>query len=188
MNRDTVEGKFDQLKGKAKQSIGEALGNDKLANSGTVDQVKGAAKEVWGNAKDTFHAVAGEAHAASALTATAKRPFAVPEAAPAASFNSSAPLPSSAAGVRETAIPTAAAVLSAVHASLPTRPAPLPAQPTPAAARSARVDPDLGGRRRHRDALARRSGAAALIVRACDAKTNLRHVGGRTRRLQGAKV
>jgi len=63
MNRDTVEGKFDQLKGNAKQSIGEALGNDKLANSGTVDQVKGAAKEVWGNAKDTFHAVAGEAHA-----------------------------------------------------------------------------------------------------------------------------
>jgi uncharacterized protein YjbJ (UPF0337 family) len=63
MNRDTVEGKFDQLKGKAKQSIGEAIGNDKLANSGTVDQVKGAAKEVWGNAKDTFHAVAGEAHA-----------------------------------------------------------------------------------------------------------------------------
>ena len=63
MNRDTVEGKFDQVKGKAKQSIGEAIGNDKLANSGTVDQVKGAAKEVWGNAKDTFHAVAGEAHA-----------------------------------------------------------------------------------------------------------------------------
>jgi uncharacterized protein YjbJ (UPF0337 family) len=63
MNRDTAEGKFDQLKGKAKQSIGEAIGNDKLANSGTVDQVKGAAKEVWGNAKDTFHAVAGEAHA-----------------------------------------------------------------------------------------------------------------------------
>ena len=63
MNRDTVEGKFDQLKGNAKQSIGEALGTDKLANSGTVDPVKGAAKEVWGNAKDTFHAVAGEAHA-----------------------------------------------------------------------------------------------------------------------------
>ena len=63
MNRDTAEGKFDQLKGKAKQSIGEALGNDKLANSGAVDQVKGAAKEVWGNAKDTFHAVADDAHA-----------------------------------------------------------------------------------------------------------------------------
>jgi uncharacterized protein YjbJ (UPF0337 family) len=66
MNRDTAEGKFDQLKGKAKQSIGEALGNDKLANSGTVDQVKGAAKEAWGNAKDTFHAVTGEAHACCA--------------------------------------------------------------------------------------------------------------------------
>jgi uncharacterized protein YjbJ (UPF0337 family) len=52
MNRDTVEGKFDQLKGKAKQSVGEAVGNNKLANSGAIDQVKGAGKEAWGNAKD----------------------------------------------------------------------------------------------------------------------------------------
>lgn len=42
MNRETVEGKFDQLKGKAKQSVGEAVGNSKLANSGAIDQVKGA--------------------------------------------------------------------------------------------------------------------------------------------------
>ena len=63
MNRDTAEGKFDQLKGKAKQSIGEAIGDHKLANSGTVDQVKGAAKEAWGNAKDAAHAVSDDAHA-----------------------------------------------------------------------------------------------------------------------------
>ena len=50
--------KFEQLKGKAKQSVGEALGNQKLANSGAVDQVKGAAQEAWGNAKDAVHAVA----------------------------------------------------------------------------------------------------------------------------------
>jgi uncharacterized protein YjbJ (UPF0337 family) len=62
MNSDTAAGKFDQLKGKAKQSVGEALGNQRLANSGAVDQVKGAVKEAWGNAKDAVHAVAGEAH------------------------------------------------------------------------------------------------------------------------------
>jgi uncharacterized protein YjbJ (UPF0337 family) len=52
MNRDTASGKFDQMKGKAKQSIGEAVGNDRLANSGTADQVKGNVKEAWGSTKD----------------------------------------------------------------------------------------------------------------------------------------
>jgi uncharacterized protein YjbJ (UPF0337 family) len=63
MNHDTAEGKFDQLKGKAKQSIGEAIGNDKLANSGALDQIKGAAKEAWGNTKDAVHAIADDARA-----------------------------------------------------------------------------------------------------------------------------
>jgi uncharacterized protein YjbJ (UPF0337 family) len=66
MNHDTAAGKFDQLKGKAKQSVGEALGNQRLANSGAADQVKGAVKEAWGNVKDAVHAVAGEAHACCA--------------------------------------------------------------------------------------------------------------------------
>lgn len=52
MNRDTVSGKFDQMKGKVKQSVGEATGNERMANSGTADQVKGAAKEGWGSMKD----------------------------------------------------------------------------------------------------------------------------------------
>lgn len=61
MNTDIAEGKFDQLKGKAKQSVGEAIGNDRLANSGTIDQVKGAAKEAWGNAKDAAHSISSDA-------------------------------------------------------------------------------------------------------------------------------
>ncbi len=52
MNNDQVSGKFDQAKGKVKQGIGEAVGNQDMANSGTADQVKGAAKETWGNVKD----------------------------------------------------------------------------------------------------------------------------------------
>ena len=52
MNSDQVSGKVDQIKGKVKQGIGEAVGNQRLANQGVVDQVKGSAKEVWGNVKD----------------------------------------------------------------------------------------------------------------------------------------
>jgi uncharacterized protein YjbJ (UPF0337 family) len=58
MNRDTAEGKFDQLKGKVKESMGEAVGSDRLANAGAADQVKGAAKEAWGNAKDAVRTAA----------------------------------------------------------------------------------------------------------------------------------
>lgn len=57
MNTDKAEGKLDQITGKIKQSVGEAVGNDRLANSGVADQVKGAAKETWGNAKDTAHEI-----------------------------------------------------------------------------------------------------------------------------------
>jgi uncharacterized protein YjbJ (UPF0337 family) len=56
MNTDTLSGKTDQIKGQVKQSVGEAVGNQDLANSGTADQVKGNAKEAWGNVKDAFNA------------------------------------------------------------------------------------------------------------------------------------
>jgi uncharacterized protein YjbJ (UPF0337 family) len=52
MDKDRVSGKFDQTIGKAKEKVGDAVGNQKLANQGVADQVKGAAKETWGNAKD----------------------------------------------------------------------------------------------------------------------------------------
>lgn len=55
MNKDQVEGKFDQATGKLKEKIGETAGNQRLANEGLTDQVKGAAKETWGNAKDVAH-------------------------------------------------------------------------------------------------------------------------------------
>ncbi len=61
MSTDTVSGKFDQLKGQVKQSIGEATNDDSLANSGAADQVKGHAKEAWGNTKDAVHSVSTDA-------------------------------------------------------------------------------------------------------------------------------
>ena len=57
MNKDQASGKVEQAVGKVKQSVGEALGNDRLANQGVVDQVKGAAKETWGNAKNAAQKV-----------------------------------------------------------------------------------------------------------------------------------
>jgi uncharacterized protein YjbJ (UPF0337 family) len=57
MNTDKVEGKYDQVAGKIKQRVGEALGNEKLANAGVAEQIKGAAKETWGHAKHSANAV-----------------------------------------------------------------------------------------------------------------------------------
>ena len=62
MNRDTAEGKFDQIKGKVKQSVGEAFGDHSLANSGAADQVKGAAKEGWACPSDAAIARAYGTH------------------------------------------------------------------------------------------------------------------------------
>lgn len=52
MNESKVEGVFDEAKGKVKQGVGEAFNDQSLANSGAADQVKGHAKETWGNVKD----------------------------------------------------------------------------------------------------------------------------------------
>ena len=52
MNKDQVAGKIAQALGKMEQSVGERVGIQKLANRGVVNQVKGAAKETWGDAKD----------------------------------------------------------------------------------------------------------------------------------------
>ncbi len=52
MNKETVTGKFDQVAGAIKQKVGEAFKDQSLANSGVAEQVKGAAKETWGKAKD----------------------------------------------------------------------------------------------------------------------------------------
>ncbi len=62
MNKDQVTGKVEQAAGKVKQSVGETLGNQKLANQGVADQVKGAAKETWGNVKDAAAVTADRHH------------------------------------------------------------------------------------------------------------------------------
>jgi uncharacterized protein YjbJ (UPF0337 family) len=53
MNKSHVTGGIDQAVGKVKETVGNAVGNEKLANEGAAQQVKGAAKETWGNVKDS---------------------------------------------------------------------------------------------------------------------------------------
>lgn len=48
----TVKGKFDEVVGKVKQGVGEAVGNDNLANKGTAQQVQGHAEQAWGSVKE----------------------------------------------------------------------------------------------------------------------------------------
>lgn len=73
MDKDRVSGKFDQGIGKAKEKLGEAVGNQKLANEGVADQVKGAAKETWGNAKDAARTTHDRHVADTENAANAKR-------------------------------------------------------------------------------------------------------------------
>ena len=51
----TVKGKWDEVAGKVKQGVGEAVGNENLANKGTAQQVKGHAEQTWGAVKETAH-------------------------------------------------------------------------------------------------------------------------------------
>lgn len=55
MDSTKFEGELDEAKGKIKQGLGETFNDQSLANSGAADQVKGHAKEAWGDTKDAVH-------------------------------------------------------------------------------------------------------------------------------------
>ena len=50
-NRDEIEGKWDQAKGKTKETIGRALNDDELEAEGQVDDAGGQVKEGFGKAR-----------------------------------------------------------------------------------------------------------------------------------------
>ena len=45
---------WNETKGKVKEEIGHATGNDRLAGEGVVDQIKGKIQRGIGNAKDAI--------------------------------------------------------------------------------------------------------------------------------------
>ena len=60
MNQDHARGKMDEVKGKAKNVVGDITGNHGTSAEGTVDRVKGAVKNAVGDLKDKAAAVGNE--------------------------------------------------------------------------------------------------------------------------------
>lgn len=50
-NRDEVEGKFDQAKGKTKEVVGRAIDDKDLEAEGSADRIGGKAEEGFGKAR-----------------------------------------------------------------------------------------------------------------------------------------
>jgi uncharacterized protein YjbJ (UPF0337 family) len=50
-NRDEIEGKIDQAKGKVKRGLGDLTGDRQLEDEGAADEVSGEAQEKFGTAK-----------------------------------------------------------------------------------------------------------------------------------------
>ena len=51
-NKDKASNKAQDLKGKAKETIGSAVGNDELETKGKADQAKAGMKDAGENLKD----------------------------------------------------------------------------------------------------------------------------------------
>lgn len=52
MNNQHVKSKVNEVKGKVKQNVGHATGNERLESEGVFDQVKGKVQKGFGDLKD----------------------------------------------------------------------------------------------------------------------------------------
>jgi uncharacterized protein YjbJ (UPF0337 family) len=52
MDKDRIEGKMDDIKGRVKRQVGEWTGDEKAQVEGTMDQAKGKVQNAWGKMKD----------------------------------------------------------------------------------------------------------------------------------------
>ncbi len=52
MNKDQVKGRAENAKGKLKEAVGKAVGNDRLKAEGKVDQVAGKTQAKIGDGKE----------------------------------------------------------------------------------------------------------------------------------------
>ena len=52
MNKDQVEGRVDQAKGKIKEVAGRVVGNKELEAEGNVDQASGKVQSTYGDTKE----------------------------------------------------------------------------------------------------------------------------------------
>lgn len=61
MDKDRIEGKLDDVKGRAKRQVGEWTGDENAQAEGAMDQAKGKLKKAWGKVKDAGRDAADEA-------------------------------------------------------------------------------------------------------------------------------
>ncbi|MDA7415568.1 CsbD family protein [Xenophilus arseniciresistens] len=61
MNKDQVEGRLDEAKGKIKSVAGKAVGNERLRAEGQADQLSGKAQKNYGDGKEKLKDVAERA-------------------------------------------------------------------------------------------------------------------------------
>lgn len=52
MNKDQVEGRVDQAKGKVKEVAGRVTGSEKLEGEGLADQASGKVQSTYGDGKE----------------------------------------------------------------------------------------------------------------------------------------
>ncbi|WP_263373064.1 CsbD family protein [Granulicella aggregans] len=52
MNNDTIKGTLQKIGGRIEESAGVLVNDPALKNAGKEDQLKGKAREAWGNVKD----------------------------------------------------------------------------------------------------------------------------------------
>lgn len=51
MNRDELKGKAEQLKGRAKEAVGDLTNDERLRNEGATDELRGEVQEGFGRAR-----------------------------------------------------------------------------------------------------------------------------------------
>ncbi len=71
MNDDKAKGVLQKIGGHVEESAGALVGDHNLKQAGREDQIKGSAREAWGNVKDAGNALVDRARGAK-LDAEAK--------------------------------------------------------------------------------------------------------------------
>jgi uncharacterized protein YjbJ (UPF0337 family) len=64
MNEDNIKGSLQKIGGRIEEAAGVLAGDHDLKEAGREDQLKGAAREAWGNVKDAGNALIDHARAA----------------------------------------------------------------------------------------------------------------------------
>lgn len=60
MDKDRIEGKMDDIKGRVKRQVGEWTGDENAQAEGAADQAKGKTQNAFGKAKDAIRDAADD--------------------------------------------------------------------------------------------------------------------------------